>query len=171
MVGNIVWKVKPGSDVPPEEPAERLLLRDTFERVAGDIIDGTNWDEYLLGLVWHEARELDTKMVDEMRSFLFTKNRDAPSNDLVAINIQRARDFGLPMYNDARAAHGLERVTSFSEITDDEDLAARMEQVYEGDVDLVDAFIGGLAEKPSKECRLTGDLFYTSIRENFRRIR
>lgn len=171
MVGNIVWKLKPGGDVPPEGPSESFLLRDTFEKPAGQIINESNWAEWLLGTVWHEARELDTKMVDEMRSFLFTPESEKPSNDLVSLNIQRARDLGLPMYNDAREAHGLERVTSFNEITEDEDLAATLEEVYGGDVDAVDPFIGGLAETPSRDCRLLGDLFHESLKENFRRIR
>lgn len=37
--------------------------------------------------------------------------------DLAAIDIQRARDHGIPKYNDLRAAYGLPRVRSFTEIT------------------------------------------------------
>lgn len=37
--------------------------------------------------------------------------------DLAAIDIARARDHGIPRYNDLRAAYGLRRVTSFTQIT------------------------------------------------------
>ncbi len=37
--------------------------------------------------------------------------------DLAAIDIARARDHGIPSYNDLRAAYGLPRVTSFTQIT------------------------------------------------------
>ncbi len=37
--------------------------------------------------------------------------------DLGAIDIARARDHGIPSYNDLRAAYGLPRVTSFTQIT------------------------------------------------------
>lgn len=36
--------------------------------------------------------------------------------DLVAINIQRARDHGLPDYNSVREAYGLQRKTSWEDI-------------------------------------------------------
>lgn len=36
--------------------------------------------------------------------------------DLIAINIQRARDHGLPDYNSVREAYGLRRLTSWDEI-------------------------------------------------------
>jgi dual oxidase len=36
--------------------------------------------------------------------------------DLVAINIQRARDHGLPDYNSVREAYGLKRKTSWEDI-------------------------------------------------------
>jgi hypothetical protein len=37
--------------------------------------------------------------------------------DLGAIDIQRGRDHGMPLYNDLRAAYGLSRVKTFKEIT------------------------------------------------------
>lgn len=37
--------------------------------------------------------------------------------DLGAIDVQRGRDHGMPSYNDLRAAYGLPRVTSFTQIT------------------------------------------------------
>ena len=37
--------------------------------------------------------------------------------DLAAIDIARARDHGIPSYNDLRAAYGLPRITSFTQLT------------------------------------------------------
>jgi dual oxidase len=41
---------------------------------------------------------------------------DFNRRDLMAVNIQRGRDHGLPDYNTAREAYGLERKTKFIDI-------------------------------------------------------
>lgn len=116
-----------------------------------------------------QAREPDELIVDDLRSFLFTED-GAPSQDLISLNLLRARDMGVPTYNKARGAFGLERKGSISEISDKEQTVAHIEEAYGGDVDAVDSFIGGLAEtKP--EGRMFGDLFHESIKEQFVRLR
>ncbi|GMH38841.1 hypothetical protein BSKO_06739 [Bryopsis sp. KO-2023] len=166
MVNNFEWKIKKGSN----KVSEKFLLRDVFFRKAGDKIDGKNLGDWIRGMSWHAARELDVKMVSEMRNFLFTKDPKVPSNDLTAMNIQRAREFGLPMYNGARDAHGLKEFSKFSDVTCNKDLAKTLEEIYDS-VDDIDPFIGGLAECPSSKDRLLGDLFHENIKENFRRLR
>jgi hypothetical protein len=52
---------------------------------------------------------------------------------------------GIPFYNDLRQAYGLPRRT-FDQITRDQTIVSLMRQVYGDNVDIVDAFVGGLAE-------------------------
>jgi hypothetical protein len=52
---------------------------------------------------------------------------------------------GIPFYNDLRQAYGLPRRT-FDQITRDPTIVSLLRQVYNDDVDKVDAFVGGLAE-------------------------
>lgn len=170
MVNNFEWKVAQGTKTPVKKPTESFLLREVFFKKAGEMIDGSNLGDWLRGMCWHEAREMDTKMVSEMRNFLFTKDPKVASNDLTSLNIQRARDFGLPMYNAAREAHDLDDVDDFEDVTCDKKLAKTLEEIYPS-VDDIDPFIGGLAECPSSEDRLLGDLFHESIKDNFRRFR
>ena len=72
--------------------------------------------------------------------------------DLAALNIQRGRDHGLPDYNTVRIAFGLAKKTSFLEtgngngITTNATLAAAISTQYGGDIDVVDPWIGALAE-------------------------
>lgn len=109
MYGTWIWQVSKDSAFPPEGPTEKLQPRATFNKPAGEILSSENFDDWLLGLFWHRAREVDTKMVDDYRNFLATNDTGVPSGDQLALNIQQARDFGLPMYNDAREALGLPR--------------------------------------------------------------
>eukprot|EP00752_Nemacystus_decipiens_P001683 g1633.t1 len=63
--------------------------------------------------------------------------------------VQRGRDHGLPTYNAAREAFGLEPAATFADVTPDADLATRLSTTYGGDIDNLDAFTGALAEGTS----------------------
>lgn len=171
MYAPSMWLLSKNSEFPPEDPTEEMEPRGTFNKPAGDVISTDNFDEWVLGMMWRPAAEVDTKVVEDYRSFLATDDPEVPTSDQVALNIQQARDFGLPMYNDAREAFGLDRAKHFFDLTSGKKaLSNGLKGVY-GDVDLVDPFIGGLAEKPSDSCRLVGDLFYESIKDTFQRAR
>lgn len=103
-----------------------------------------------------------------MRSFLFGDPAQG-GLDLAALNIQRGRDLGVASYNDLREALGLTRAESFSDVTSDVALAAELEALY-GDVDSIDAWVGGLAEDPHGD-GIVGELFSTVILDQFLRIR
>ena len=64
----------------------------------------------LRGTIKQVAQEVDTKVVDELRNFLFPRN--GVGRDLTAINIQRGREKGIPDYNKVRKALGLKRKIS-----------------------------------------------------------
>ena len=67
--------------------------------------------------------------------------------DLVALNIQRGRDHGLPGYNAFRELCGLGRVTDFDLLADTipHKIVERLQMIYR-DVDDIDLFIGGIVE-------------------------
>ena len=67
--------------------------------------------------------------------------------DLVALNIQRGRDHGLPGYNAFRELCGLKRVKKFDGFADliPKPIVERLKLIYK-DVDDVDLFIGGIGE-------------------------
>lgn len=162
MVSTHLWKVF------PDGSRELLPLRDAFfnpELVARD-----NIDVYLRGGALHVAREVDTRIVDELRNFLFTEDADSPHMDLVSLNIQRGRDIGLPTYNQAREAYGLTIKSDFSEISSDTFVWKTLRDVYDGNIDAVDAFVGGLAEDHVGGSQL-GELFHAAIQDQFVRSR
>lgn len=68
-----------------------------------------------------------------------------------------------------RKLMGLKPVTSFSEITSDSEITTILQQLY-GNVNNIDAYIGGLAEPHYKQGHV-GEVFYRSIQDQFYRLR
>ena len=147
--------------------AGAIELSDAFFN-PGAITENGGIDPILRGLGAQTAQAADTFVVDDVRSFLFGAP-GAGGLDLVSLNIQRGRDHGLPDYNDLREAVGLERVTSFDEITSDATIAAKLEALY-GNVDSIDAWVGGLAED-AVDGGVLGELFATVVIDQFTRLR
>jgi peroxidase len=125
-------------------------------------------DPLLKYLASDRAQEIDTKVIDDVRNFLF----GAPGQggfDLVSLNIQRGRDHGLADYNTVRVAYGLPKVTSFAQISSDTAVQASLQQAY-GSVDKLDLWVAGLAEKHLPGSSL-GETFTRIIVDQFSRLR
>jgi hypothetical protein len=76
----------------------------------------------------------------------------------------------LPCVARCRRLFGLPPATSFRNITPDATLAAKLEQLYGGNINNVDAYVGGLAEPHFSNAHV-GQLFYASIFDQFKRLR
>ena len=110
---------------------------------------------------------MDARIVEDLRNFL----ADPPvAMDLAAINIQRGRDLGLPTLNEMRQALGLAPHADFASITDDAATAAALAQAF-GDIDAVDLWTGGLAERPAGPDAFLGETFAAIIEDQFLRLR
>ena len=114
------------------------------------------------------AQRIDNMIVDPLRNFLFGPPGSG-GFDLASLNIQRGRDHGLPSYTTVRSDFGLRPVQSFSEITSDTNLAAKLEQLY-GSVDKIDAWVGILAEDHTRNSSL-GETAAAVIADQFTRLR
>ena len=143
-----------------------LPLQEAF--FAPDEITAYGIESLLLGAANQTAQEIDNMVVDDVRNFLFGQPGQG-GFDLASLNIQRGRDHGLADYNQARMDLGLEPVTSFDQITSNPELAAELEAVY-GDVNNVDAWVGGLAEDHVAGSSV-GELIQTVLVDQFERIR
>ena len=61
---------------------------------------GLGYDQFLAGVIYQRSREADRFVTDELRNLLFANDME-PRNvgeDLIARNIQRGRDHGVPSY-------------------------------------------------------------------------
>ncbi|MFY0311289.1 peroxidase family protein [Leisingera sp. D0M16] len=144
-----------------------LALRDAFFQP--HLVSQQNMIENVLrGAATQTSDAIDTKVVEDVRSFLFGPP-GAGGLDLAALNIQRGRDMGVASYNDLREALGMARAEKFSDITSDKALADKLKEAY-GDTDLVDAWIGGLAEDPHGDGML-GETFSIVMIDQFTRLR
>lgn len=121
---------------------DEILLADAFYNPA--VVAEHGIDPILKYLASDDASEVDTKVVDGLRNFLFGPPGSG-GLDLASLNIQRDRDHGLADYNTTRAAYGLPTVTSFGQITHNLQLADALQGLY-GNVNNVDLWVGALAE-------------------------
>lgn len=92
-----------------------------------------------------------------------------PATDLIAVMIQRARDHGIPPYNVLRATYNLPATRSYSALTSDSQVKARLASVYTG-LHEVDGIVGALAEAPVSDA-LVGELIWTSWKKQFEATR
>jgi hypothetical protein len=128
----------------------------------------SNIDAVLKGDADGNSQAMDLLAINEVRNLLFG-NAGAGGQDLIARDIQRGRDNGLPSYNAMRVAYGLPAVTSFAQITSNVAVQHELEQAY-GNVNNIDAFEGGLAEDhvPGAD---VGPLFRAILVDQFTRLR
>lgn len=153
-----------------EIPEGHLPLREAF--FAPTVITDEGGIEPLLhGLTKQVMQRIDSKVVEDVRSFLFGQQPPGTTGlDLAALNIQRGRDHGLPDYNAFRIAFGLVPVSSFGEISTDPAVAAALFQAY-GNVNDVDAWVGMLAEDHVSSDVLVGPLIRAALVDQFTRLR
>ena len=145
---------------------DALPLRDAFFNTR--ILPETGVEPVFKYLASDLANEVDTKIVDDLRDFLFGAP-GAGGMDLAALNIQRGRDHGLADYNTTRASFGLPRVNSFAQITPDVSMQENLKSLY-GDVNHIDLWIGGLAEAHLPGSSV-GPTFARIIGDQFERLR
>lgn len=154
-------------------PGRDMLLRESF--FSPETVQRHGIEPFLSGLAKQNMQQVDTQAVEEVRTFLFnvhgsSSRRPAMLLDLAALNIQRGRDHGIPDYNSCREQLGLARVRSFEQITDDDETVSRLRQAYDGDLDAIDPWVGGLAED-HRGRGVVGELFHYILRDQFLRLR
>merc|ERR1711962_926033 len=133
---------------------------------------GDGMEKILTGLVNQPAQSYDRAVTIQVTNFLFPDEGKTFGGDLVARNIQRARDHGLPgfccyykLYDDENfdcTSDWSKRYNSFSP----EDWAL-LQSIYEKPSD-IDLFTGGLAQKPLNG-GLLGKVFNRMLVNQFER--
>ncbi|MFK8110931.1 MAG: peroxidase family protein, partial [Rubripirellula sp.] len=117
-----------------------LSLAEAFSRP--DFVKETGIEAIFEGLSLQKMQEVDALVVDGVRNALQDGNGGL---DLVARNIQRGRDHGLPDFNSARVAIGLDPISSFYELTSNTELAEKLIEAY-GTPDNADPWIAMVVE-------------------------
>ncbi|MEX1023722.1 MAG: peroxidase family protein [Planctomycetota bacterium] len=150
-------------------PAGNLPLRDAFfnpTMLTHASFGGIG--PLLRGLSKQRARSVDSQIVSDVRNFLFGPP-GAGGIDLASLNIQRARDHGIPSYAELRGHYGLSVPVSFADIPADTATRQRLAQAY-WLIDRVDPWIGAINESHVPGA-LVGELAHAILVDQFTRLR
>ncbi|KAL7548615.1 hypothetical protein ACHAWF_011888 [Thalassiosira exigua] len=137
---------------------DRLPLEDAF--FAPDQIESSGLDPFLRGMAANACEESDPFLNPSLRNHLF-----GGQHDLMAMNIQRSRDHGIPRYNEIRKSLGYRKLKRFDDFLFGRELAS----VYD-DVDQIDCWVGMNAE-PRAEGSMLGETQRAILARNFANIR
>jgi len=125
------------------------------------------------GLISQMPQTCDAYFSTEVTDHLFQKNkhRENFGEDLLAINIQRGRDHGLPSYNSYRKKCGLTPLTSWNERPNEQDESfwLSLKEVYDK-VEDIDLMVGGVSEKNVKGGAV-GPTFACIIGQQFKQLK
>ena len=129
----------------------------------------TDIDAVLKGEADGNGQADDMMAINDIRNLLFG-NGGFGGEDLIARDIQRDRDNGIPDYNSLRVSLGLKPVTSFAQITSDVTVQQELAAAYPGGVNTIDAFEGGIAEDHVRGSDV-GQLFQAILVKQFTNLR
>ena len=138
-----------------------------FDPISGHTTSDIN--AILKGDADGDAQAMDVMVINEIRNLLFA-NGGLQDNgqDLIARDIERARDDGIGTYNQVRVAYGLTPVTSFAQITSNVRVQRELKATY-GTVADIDPFEGGMAEDHAPGSNM-GQTFTTILANQFSRL-
>ena len=125
-------------------------LRDVFFELANYLQNnGDGMEQILNGLIQQAALKNDRFVSEDVTDFLFANNGQHPGSDLIARNIQRGRDHGLPGYNDFRKVCQLPQACTWDSAPDEISPSdwELLSTLYDDPRD-IDLFVAGMAETP-----------------------
>ena len=131
-------------------PVGQFLIRDNFgQSTQFTQSNGQGYDWILGGLMTQNSQSFDPFVSADLTNFLLRSPGRDFGGDLVARNIQRGRDHGLPGYNYYRGLCGLSRITSMASPPPEvrADAWPRVRSLYTRPDD-IDLFTGSLIEVP-----------------------
>ncbi|KAG1666086.1 Chorion peroxidase [Nymphon striatum] len=123
------------------------------------------WDLYrkqkflamVKGMTFQNPWKRTVHITSALTKKLFKAKSQKFGLDLASLNIQRARDHGIPPYNAVREACGFKFYKTFEDLPVSSRLRRRLKKVYH-DVEDIDLFVGGLFE-PAAPGSLLGETF------------
>nr|XP_040563711.1 peroxidase mlt-7-like [Lepeophtheirus salmonis] len=133
--------------------------------------NGRGMEEIICGLFTQSAQSPDRFIIDDFTRFLFREKNSKFGQDLMARNIQRSRDHGLPPYGAFRQACGLKPICNWK--TRPSSISKQnwnlLKRWYKSPND-IDLFVAGVAETPLSGSVL-GETFACLIGRQFRALR
>ena len=134
---------------------KEFQLRDHYFNMENYLLNsGEGMEQLVAGLINQPAQDMDRFVTEEATNFLFPEQGNHFGSDLVARNIQRGRDHGLPGYNKWREECGLKKIKSMASRPQEISSSSWsvLQSLYSSPDD-IDLFVAGLAEE-----KVTGGL-------------
>jgi hypothetical protein len=150
------------------------LLEASFEEIAGPAAQDVTHRIPMSDLFYSFATSYPGAIV--LHNFpRFLQQFRRPDNgrfmDIAAVDIVRAREFGVPRYNEFRRLLHMKPARSFEELTGgDRALAQQVREVYSDDIEAVDATVGMFAEPRPKGFAFSDTAFRIFLLMAARRI-
>lgn len=129
-------------------------------------------EPFLKGFSSQLQEEIDGKIIDGLRNFLFAIPQ-LPGTfgmDLASINIQRGRDHGLKDYASIRHHFTGKQILQFDQINSDPAIWKPIAAAYNYDINKVDAWVGMLNEAPIYGSAV-GPCIYFILQNQFEELR
>merc|ERR1711976_41870 len=128
-------------------------------------------DGLVRGMTEQGSQLWDNSFVEDLRNHLFESSSGRGGLDLVAVNIQRGRDHGLPGYNKYKEICTGEKARNFNDLRKvmSAEQVAQLESVYKH-VDDIDLYVGGFLEAAHGDSIL-GPVFKCIIGDQFARLK
>jgi hypothetical protein len=122
-----------------------IALKDAF--FTPSLVADMGLDPFFKGMAEQIEQEMDGKVVDDVRNFLFGPPTSGVGGlDLAAININRGRERGIPPFNTARTDLGLTAYTDLNDFSSDPIIVDILAAQY-GNVNNIDPWVGMLLEE------------------------
>uniref|UniRef100_A0A673Z4M1 NAD(P)H oxidase (H2O2-forming) n=1 Tax=Salmo trutta TaxID=8032 RepID=A0A673Z4M1_SALTR len=144
-----------------------------WNRQNPNLKSGQDIDHLIMGMASQIAEREDNMVVEDLRDYMYGPLRFSRS-DLVALTVQRGRDFGLPSYNQVREGLGLAPVGRWGDINPQLNITNPQVcselltyYLYDGDISKLELFPGGLLESVDGP----GQVFSSIILDQLNRIR
>jgi peroxidase len=141
--------------------------------------DAEGGQEILAGMIKQPAQIFDRSITSNVTNHLFAGGLGdfgilgSFGQDLMSRNIQRARDHGIPAYNEFRKFAEMSKIKSFARKDRPDDISpsnfALLSTIYP-DPSQIDLWVGGLAETPVFE-GVVGPTFNFILSTQFRRLK
>ncbi|RXG61370.1 Peroxidase skpo-1 [Armadillidium vulgare] len=127
-------------------------------------------DNMARGMAATNVEPVDPVIQSSLTDKLFIKNKNPfTSQDLISLNIARARDHGIPGYTAYRHICGLSRIHNWDDMEIFPEDLNILKRIYSSVHD-VDLFVGGLAELPQDD-GIIGPTFGCIVSQQFLRLK
>eukprot|EP00088_Acartia_fossae_P028789 TRINITY_DN29621_c0_g1_i3.p1 TRINITY_DN29621_c0_g1~~TRINITY_DN29621_c0_g1_i3.p1 ORF type:complete len:828 (-),score=123.74 TRINITY_DN29621_c0_g1_i3:220-2703(-) len=136
-----------------------------------ELYNNQTLERFVRGLTTQKSQRMDPSFAPDLTKHLFKEHEELFGMDLVALNIQRGRDHGIPPYMQWRKLCGLKEFSSWKELSTlfPSTVVARLQSLYKS-IDDIDVFVGGIHEE-SEDDGILGPTFQCIVGDQFTRLK